>query len=104
MTLLDLLPSLPLSYDYAKQYGLVFNEELADRLKTIQTEHPSQHVASPILLTDGRYLLCADLLTEVPDGIYGTNFQHLDQSRFNEIEVVLWSEIISLIPQPPEME
>lgn len=101
-TVADLLSFLPLPYDYAKQYGLVFSQELADRLAQVQAENPSKHVAKPVQLTDGRYLLCGDLLTEVPNGLYAPGFSHLDISRFNEIELMDWDEAKALIPQPEE--
>ena len=56
-TVAELLPYLPVPYDYGKQWGLVFHADLADRLAEVQAEHPSQFVAQPVLLTDGRYLL-----------------------------------------------
>jgi hypothetical protein len=58
-TVADLLPHLPIPYDYGRQYGMVFGQELADRLAEVQAENPTQHVASPVQMTDGRYLLCA---------------------------------------------
>jgi hypothetical protein len=33
-TVADLLPHLPVPYDYGRQYGMVFGQELADRLAT----------------------------------------------------------------------
>ena len=94
----ELLPYLPLPYEYAKQWGLVFSQELADRLEVVQQENPSNHVAKPVTLTDGTFFLCADLLTEVPNGLYGPGFQALDAERFNEISVVPLSEALALIP------
>jgi hypothetical protein len=73
-TVAELLPYLPIPYDYGRQYGMVFGQELADRLAEVQAENPTQHVASPVQMTDGRYLLCADLLSAVPNGLYGPNF------------------------------
>ena len=43
----ELLPYLPLPYEYANQWGLVFSQELADRLEVVQQENPSNHVAKP---------------------------------------------------------
>jgi hypothetical protein len=97
-TVLELLPYLPLPYEYAKQWALVFSQELADRLAQIQAEHPSQHVAQPMRLTTGQYFLGGDLLTEVPDGLYGFGFRQLDAARFNEISVWPLSDVIALLP------
>jgi hypothetical protein len=103
-TVAELMPFLPLPYDYAKQWGLVFAEDLAQRLAAVQQENPSQHVAQPMLLTDGRYFLNGDLLTEVPNGLYGPGFQKLDIERFNEISVVPLADALALIPPPEEPE
>ena len=52
-TVAEVLPYLPLPYDYAKQYACVFSEELADRLVEVQAENPQQFRVTPLALTDG---------------------------------------------------
>ena len=102
-TVAELLPHLPLPYAYAVQWGLVFDASLADRLAEVQAENPSQHYARPTLLTNGSYLLCGDLLSEVgPGGLYAQGFAKLDAQRFDEILVVPWADAVALIPAPPE--
>ena len=101
-TVAELLPYLPLPYEYAAQWGLVFGADLADRLAEVQAEHPSQHYARPTLLTDGRYYLGGDLLSEVPTGLYGAGFNHLDPSRFDEIAVMPRADALALFPPPEE--
>lgn len=99
MTVADLLPSLPLAYDEARQYGLVFDAALAQRLAQVQAETPSRHYARPVALTDGRYLLCGDLLSEVgAGGLYAQGFAKLDAARFDEIEVMPWADAVALLP------
>lgn len=101
MTISDLLPSLPLTYDEGRQYGLVFDAALAQRLAEVQAETPSRFFAQPLALADGRYLLCGDLLSEVgPGGLYASGFAKLDAARFSEIEVIPWGDAIALLPQP----
>lgn len=100
MTVLDLLPRLPLTYEEGRGYGLVFGASLAQRLAEVQAQHPSRLVAQPVPLADGRYLLCGDLLSEVPGGLYGVGFSHLDASRFREIEVMAWADAVALLPPP----
>jgi hypothetical protein len=99
-TVADLLPYLPLPYAYAAQWGLVFGSDLAQRLAEVQAENPSQHYARPVLLTDGRYSLGGDLLSEVPTGLYGSGFSRLDPSRFDEIAVLPIADAVALLPQP----
>lgn len=103
MTVADLLPRLPLSYEEGRTCGLVFDAALAQRLADVQAEHPSRFVAQPVPLVDGRFLLCGDLLSEVgAGGLYAGGFSHLDPSRFSEIEVIPWADALALLPPPPE--
>ena len=103
-TVADLLPHLPVPYDYCKQWACVFSQELADRLTTIQSENPQQFRVTPLAMTDGRFLIRAALLSEVPNGLYGGNFARLDASRLDEISLVPWAEAVALLPQPDPIE
>ena len=95
----ELLPYLPLPYGYARQWGLVFGSDLADRLAEVQAENASQHYARPTPLINGLYLLRGDLLSEVgPGGLYAQGFAQLDAARFDEIAVVPWSDAVALLP------
>ena len=99
MTLADLLPSLPLPYGEARQYGLVFQADLAARLAEVQAGEPSKFRAVPVPLIDGRFLVCGDLLSEVgPGGLYAEGFAKLDAGRFDEIEVMAWADALALLP------
>ena len=102
-TVTELLPHLPIPCDYGRQYGMVFGQEFADRLAEVQAENPTQHVASPVQLSDGRFLLCADLLSSVPNGLYGPNFTRLYASRFDEIALLPWADCVALLPQSEEL-
>jgi hypothetical protein len=104
MTLADLI-SQPVSYETAKDLALVFSPELAAQLAAVQSEHGDpRHVASPVDLTDGRKMLCADLLTEIgPGGLYSGGFAHLPAELFPAVEVLPMSEVLPLLPQPEEI-
>jgi hypothetical protein len=104
MTLADLITQ-PVSYDTAKNLSLVFSPELAAQLAAVQAEHGNpRHVASPVDLTDGRKMLCADLLTEVgPGGLYAQGFAHLPAELFPAVEVLPMSQVLPLLPQPEEI-
>lgn len=99
-TVADLLPFLPLPYDYAKQYACVFSQELADRLIEVQAANPQQFRVSPLALTDGRYMIRGAILSEVPNGLYAEGFAMLDASRFSEIDLVPFADALALLPQP----
>lgn len=103
-TVADLLPHLPLPYDYARQYACVFSAELADRLTAVQAENPEQFRVTPLALTDGTFMIRGAILSEVPNGLYGGNFQRLDASRFDEIALVPWADAVALLPQPDPVE
>jgi hypothetical protein len=100
MTLDEL--SLPLPYEQARQYALVFAADLAQRLAEVQAAMPSQFLAQPVALADGRYLLCGDLLSEVgPGGLYAAGFSQLDAARFSDIEVLPIADAVALLPADP---
>jgi hypothetical protein len=103
MTLSDLITQ-PVSYETTKDLALVFSPELAAQLAAVQSEHGNpRHVASPVDLTDGRKMLCADLLTEVgPGGLYSGGFAHLPAELFPSVEVLPMSQVLPLLPQPEE--
>ena len=91
---------LPVSYQWGTAHAVVFSAALAQRLALVQAEHGDpRHVPYPVPLTDGRYMLSADILTEcVPGGLVFGGFSHLDASRFDEIEVVPMAEAVALLP------
>jgi hypothetical protein len=103
MTLSDLLPQLPGMTDAdAKGYALVFGVEPYEALQAAQAAQPdAQHRAAPVQLTDGRWMLCADLLTEVhPGGLYADGFTLLPPELFDQVTVMPWDEVVALLPQP----
>ena len=103
MNLTELLPLADSMTDAElKEYALILDESLHDVLIQVQGENPdSRHLADPVSLTDGNYLLCADLLTETgTGGLYEDGFANLPPELFDEVEVIPWSEAVALIPQP----
>jgi hypothetical protein len=98
MTLSDL--TLPVSYEWGVAHALLFDVALAQRLAEVQAEHGDpRHGPAPRTLTDGRFMLTADILTEcLPGGLVYGGFSQLDAARFDEIEVVPLSEAVALLP------
>ena len=105
MTLADLITQ-PVSYESAKELAIILTPDQAALLGAIQSEHGNpKHVASPVELTDGNLMLCADLLTETgPGGLYAQGFAHLPTELFPQIAVVPMSEAHALLPQPDPEE
>jgi len=102
MSLADLITQ-PVSYETSKDLALVFSNELAAQFSAIQDKHGSRFVAIPVDLTDGRKMLCADLLTEIgPGGLYAQGFSHLPSELFPLVEVLPMSQVLPLLPQPEE--
>jgi hypothetical protein len=101
MTLADI--TLPVGVEWARGHALLFTAALAQRIAEVQEEvGDTRYRLEPRLLTDGRYFVGADLLTEcVPDGFLYPAFSLLDASRFDEIEVVPMADALALLPPDP---
>lgn len=97
MTLADL--TLPVDLSWAKGFALVFDVSLAQRLAEVQAQHGDpRHVPNARPLTDGRFMLNADILTEcLPGGLVYGGFSQLDAERFADIEVVPMAEAVALL-------
>lgn len=104
MTLADL--TLPVDLAWAKGFALVFDVSLTQRLAEVQAEHGDpRHVPNARPLTDGRYMLNADILTEcLPGGLVYGGFSQLNAERFDEIEVVPIADALALLPQSQPSE
>ena len=98
MKLSDL--TLPVSYEWGVSHALLFDAALAQRLAEVQAQHGDpRHVPAPRTLTDGRFMLTADILTEcVPGGLVYGGFSQLDSERFDEIAVVPLADALALLP------
>jgi hypothetical protein len=100
-TLADLLPQLATMTDAdAKGYALVFGDEAHEALLAAQAERPTaQHRAAPVQLTDGRWMLCADLLLETaPGGLYAEGFAALPPELFSQVDVMPFADAAALLP------
>jgi len=99
MTLADI--TLPAAYQWGVAHALVFDAALAQRLVQVQSQHGDpRHVPVPQALSDGRYFLTADILTEcLPGGLVYGGFSQLDAARFGEIEVLPLAQVLDLLPQ-----
>jgi hypothetical protein len=103
MTLGDL--ALPISYTAARGYALVFTPTLAGRLAELHAEHGSNKCRPvPRVLTDGRLMLSADVLTEVgPGGLLEAMWAAADKAVLAQaVEVMPWGEAVALLPAPTE--
>jgi hypothetical protein len=105
MTLSDL--TLPINDADAKQLALVFTPQLAGRLATLHAQYGTPNcVPMPRVLTDGRLMLSADVLTEVmPGGLLHAMWIHADQAALlPAVEVIPWGEAVALLPPDPPLQ
>lgn len=100
MTLADI--AMPVTYEWGRGHALVFDAALAQRLADVQAEYGDpRHVPNPLALTDGRFMLTADILTEcLPGGLVYAGFSRLDAGRFADIEVVPMAEAVAMLAGP----
>ena len=99
MTLSDL--TLPMSLADARGLALVFTPQLAARLAELHGEHGSPNcVPVPRVLTDGRLMLSADVLTEIgPGGLLEAMWAASDKSVLGQaVEVLPWADAVALLP------
>lgn len=89
-----------------ENYALVFSADLRSRLEATQDEQKNlRHKVKPVALTDGRWMLCADVLKEVgPMGLYGAGFSRLDPSFFSQVEILPFEEAFALLPKNEEQK
>jgi hypothetical protein len=102
MTLADL--PLPISYADARQWALVFDVQLAQRLAEIHAEHGSNKCRPvPRQMVDGRLMLSADVLTEVgPGGLLEGMWAAADKSVLAQaVTVMPWADAVALLPADP---
>lgn len=106
MNLSELLSSgtLP-ELSYLRGMALVFDSDLCQRLVNVQAWHGDpRHVPQPPATSDGRWMLCAEVLTEChPGGILWAGFSHLDPAGFSQIDVVPIGDATLADPQPPQL-
>jgi hypothetical protein len=98
MTLAEL--TLPMPYAECKDLALVYSYEVAVTLYGVQEEHGDpRHVPAGRQLTDGRWMLCGDILSEVGEGgILAGGFAFVTPEMMEQIEVIPLADAIALIP------
>lgn len=95
--------NLPLPYAECRDLALVYPYEVAVTLYGVQQEHGDpRHVPVGLPLTDGRWMMCGDVLSEVgSDGILAQAFawiaEHLTSDITSQVEVVPMSEVAGLV-------
>lgn len=98
MTLSEL--TLPVPYEDCKDLALVYPYEVAVVLYGIQEEHGDRrHIPAGRQLTDGRWMLCGDILSEVGEGgIMSMAFAFITPELMASVDVIPLSEALALLP------
>lgn len=97
---------LPISADEARGLALAFAPALAARLSQLHAAYGSSNcVPLPSQLSDGRLMLCADVLTEVqPGGLLAAMWARADQAVLGaSVEVMPWETAVAMLPTPEPM-
>jgi hypothetical protein len=77
---------------------LAFPADIAQGLQSAQEDQSTIRV-EPIQLSDGRYAVCADLLSEVGDGgAYEQSFSRLNPALFEHVVVITDAEYQAMQP------
>ena len=98
MTLTELLTA---DIDTLRQYALVFDAQLASALGAKWQQYGSRVcIPTPRTLTDGRYMLSADVLYEVhPGGYLHGMWANSDHAAIAAgTEVMPWVDAVAMIP------
>jgi hypothetical protein len=102
VTLADI--TLPITDAYGKSIALVFSPQLAARLAELHSQYGSDlAVPYPRVLTDGRLMLCGDILTMVEEGGFLQEmWSHADMEvLLPAVEVIPWADALALLPESP---
>jgi hypothetical protein len=102
MNLLELIQQNK-TYSELKDLALVFDSNLKNILESTQETFQSKHKAAPVELSNGSFMLCADLLTEIGfGGLYREGFSLLDIDLFAQVSVITMEEASALLPVSDE--
>jgi hypothetical protein len=96
--------TLPLPYADCKDLALVYPYEVAVTLYGVQQEHGDpRHVPAGRQLSDGRWMLCGDVLSEVGEGgILAQAFAYMTPEIMSAVDVIAWADAVALLPPPAE--
>jgi hypothetical protein len=95
--------TLPMPYAECKDLALVYPYGVALSLYTTQQEHGDpRHVVTGQPLTDGRYMIAGEMLSEVgPGGLFAWIAEYMTPEIMGQIEVVPMEVAKALLPGQP---
>ena len=99
-TLLELITYTP-PYLELKDLFIVITEQQKNLIESAQSQSLNMKV-SPVPLVNGKFAICADLLSEIHEGgIFYRSFSNLSLESINETEIVDKETFLSLLPADP---
>jgi hypothetical protein len=95
--------TLPMPYAACKDLALVYPYEVALTLYNTQQEHGDwRHVVTGQPLTDGRYMIAGEMLSEVGSGgLFAWIANYMTPEIMAQVEVVPMSEVAGLVVSEP---
>ena len=95
---IDYIESNP-SIEDMQSKALLFSAALYNAMRAEQGNIDTNHLVSPVLLTDGRYGVGCDILSETGEGhIFHELFSVIDKAVLNTGELVDMAELVALLP------
>jgi hypothetical protein len=95
--------ALPLPYGDCRGLALVYDYNVAVTLYGLQQAYGDpRHIPTGRPLTDGRWMMYGDVLSEVGSGgILAKAFSHITPEMMSQVEVVPLEVAKALLPQEP---
>ena len=85
-------------------HALILDASAVQAMQAAQDAVGSErHKVQPVATTDGRWMIGADILTELaPGGIFAAAMDHFDGTHLAGVEVVPWVDGVALLPVPDD--
>ena len=92
--------TLPVPYEECKELVMAYDYATASEWYAIQQEHGDpRHVAIGQQLTDGRWIMCGGVLSELHEGgILAWALPHLTPEWMANVEIVPLADAVALLP------
>jgi len=85
-----------MSDEESKKQAIVFSDTFYTTLQNIQSNNKTNHRVSPTKLTDGRWMICVDVVRE---SLVGTLYKDVFNTLYSsQVDVIPMKDAISLLP------
>ena len=87
-----------------REWGLVMPQAVRDSLVAKQDALGLKHRVAPVALTDGRWALNADVLTEAHSSGLFSHVDQIEADNLSQVVVEPWADVLALLPVPNDEE